>query len=248
MSRDLFNKTKKERKEFALEILRNYKELGKNINFCKKMDFTNSVNSFIELQIGKLLHIEKIFNTEENLKKGIRIDNSILAQDFAESMHLGLINFILQSVFNTVKPQKNTIEFSFENFKELRNIEKITDIFIPIDLIQNIYSWVKYSALEFGETEILVLNDNKIRIHWLPKEFNFDELILINSDSINLIRKKVNQIKEIKSFKNYERFGEDYLDIRMGLKDNKLALLLRTVSKVIVKKEGVIRYKVKILR
>lgn len=245
MGKVIFNKTKKERKEFAQIILRNYKELDKNIDFCKKIDFRdNSISNFRELQIGKLLTIENLFNTDENRKKGIRINNSFLAGNFAEAMHLGLIKYILQSIFDNVVVSKKSIEFSFENIKEItKDIGKVTDIFIPLNLIKNVYSWIKYSALEFKETEILILDNNKIRIHWLPKDFEFNELILINRDSIDLIRKKVNQIKKIKSLENYERLGEDYLDIRMGFRDNKLALLLRSVAKVIIKNEEVKRYK-----
>ena len=61
MNRTIFEETKKERKEFALNILKSYKDLDKKLNFCKVSNFTSNSENFVELQIGRLLSLEILF-------------------------------------------------------------------------------------------------------------------------------------------------------------------------------------------
>ena len=157
-------------------------------------------------------------------------------------MHLGEQKHIVDTIIRNISSNTELIEMSFEEMSRIIKLHSFTDIFMPNQFLDIVYSWIKYSALEFQDDTFLIIDDKKVRIHWLKNEDLNNNILFLDKEKVNLIRKNVDQMKKIKSLKGFESYGNKHLDVKVGKveNDNKnFALLLRIVNSIVFDEEYV---------
>jgi hypothetical protein len=170
-------------------------------------------------------------------------DNSMIAAEYAKSLRLGEINYLIKQIEESQKDKKTEIlnEATYTGLlKILRNIDA-TDVFIPLDIFSEMEpDLYKEKTIERdGFYEYIIVGNNKIRVHWSNKFIQFNKIFLLDSSGVEWKQKVVKNMLPPKNFENSKDLTDtnDIIQIRYEPKSKDINLLLRLVFTATVNPE-----------
>ncbi len=226
----------KELKIFADKMVKSYD----NTNMLKELDFINEFDCPEKefFQTAQRVNLPKNFFLEH---EGRKYDNSIIAEDFVRSIVNGERNFILKSMLELENiPRQEMKKFDYDEFVRIvSEIENPTDVFIPLNpFFHSLHLWMSNGIpkikFENRSDPIILLDNKKIRVHWITSDTSINEIIVIDKDKIKITQKILKQSKTPKEIKSIKWFTDCYenkkLMLYLGEKDkDNFDFIFRTV-------------------